>query len=139
MLSAVLLLERLGIGDLADKRLLLGNAAANPSRADKLLTLICSALAGGDCIEDADALRSGDTARILGFRAKAPSTLGTFLRGFRWHNVRQLDAISRIALKRAWSMGAGPGNRPLTIDVDSTICETYGSQKQGARDPIYTG
>ena len=36
-------------------------------------------------------------------------------------------------------MGAGPGNRPLTIDVDSTICETYGSQKQGARNTIYTG
>ena len=25
-------------------------------------------------------LRSGDTARILGFKAEAPSTLGTFLR-----------------------------------------------------------
>ena len=118
---------------------MLGDPAGNPNRADKLLSLICSSIAGGDCIEDADVLRSGDTARILGFRAKAPSTLGTFLRSFRWHNVRQLDAISRIALERAWSMGAGPGNRPLTIDVDSTICETYGSQKQGARDPIFTG
>ena len=139
MLPAVLLLNALRIGELTDQRLSLGNVAGNPNRAAKLLTLICSALAGGDCIEDADVLRSGDTARILGFKAKAPSTLGTFLRGFRWHNVRQLDAISRIALKRAWSMGAGPGNRPLTIDVDSTICETYGSHKQGARDTIYTG
>ena len=33
-----------------------------------------SALAGGDCIDDADALRTGGTARVLGFTAKAPST-----------------------------------------------------------------
>ena len=44
------------------------------------LTLVASALAGGDCIDDADALRSGGTARVLGCVVKAPSTLGTFLR-----------------------------------------------------------
>ena len=58
MLPAVLLLDRLGIGGLADQRLALGNRAANPNRSDKLLTLVCSALAGGDCIDDADLLRS---------------------------------------------------------------------------------
>ena len=139
ILPAVLLLQDLGIGDLAATKLILGDPAANPNRADKLLTLICSSLAGGDCIDDADVLRAGDTARILGFRVKAPSTLGTFLRAFRWHNVRQLDAVSRIALKRAWDMGAGPGAKPLVIDVDSTICETYGNHKQGALKPGYTG
>ena len=139
MLPSVLLLQGLGIGDLAATKLILGNPAANPNCADKLLTLICSSLTGGDCIDDADVLRAGDTARILGFRVKAPSTLGTFLCAFRWHNMRQLDAISRIALKRAWAMGDGPGNRPLVIDVDSTLCETYGSHKQGARDLTYIG
>ena len=78
MLPAVLLLQRLGIGDLAGSRLSLASRAANPNRADKLLSLICSSIAGGDCIDDADVLHSGDTARILGFRVKAPSTLGTF-------------------------------------------------------------
>jgi ribosomal protein L30/L7E len=28
--------------------------------------------------------------------------------------------------------GAGPGDGPLTIDVDSTICEVHGYHKQGA-------
>ena len=139
MLPAVLLLQDLDLGQLTQERLTLGNPAANPNRSDKLLSLICSSLAGGDCIEDADVLRSGDTARILGFKVKAPSTLGTFLRAFRWHNVRQLDAVSRIVLKRAWGMGAGPGDQPLVIDVDSTLCETYGSHKQGARDLTYIG
>jgi Transposase DDE domain group 1 len=28
--------------------------------------------------------------------------------------------------------GAGPGDGPLTVDVDSTICEVHGHDKQGA-------
>ena len=38
------------------------------------MTLIASALAGGDCIDDADALRAGSTGRVLGGMVKAPST-----------------------------------------------------------------
>ena len=97
-----------------------------------------SALAGGDCIDDANALRAGGTERILGFSVKAASTLGTFLRSFRWGHVRQLDRVSRELLARAFSAGAGPGSEPLTIDLDSTICETYGLKKQGARHYTYT-
>ena len=39
-----------------------------------MLTLVASALAGGDCIDDADALRAGGTAGVLGCVVKAPST-----------------------------------------------------------------
>ena len=116
--------------------------ACAPGRAntgDKILTLVASALAGGDCIDDADALRAGGTARILGGTIKAPSTLGTFLRSFRWGHVRQLDRVSRELLARAWQASAGPGDSPLTIDLDSTICETYGLAKEGARHHGYTG
>ena len=63
----------------------------------------------------------GGTARVLGFTAKAPSTLGTFLRSFRWGHVRQLDRVSRELLARVWKAGAGPGDAPFTIDLDSTI------------------
>ena len=38
-----------------------------------------------------------------------------------------------------WADGAGPGSAPFTIDLDSTICETYGLTKEGARYPGYTG
>ena len=34
---------------------------------------------------------------------------------------------------------AGPGDAPFTIDLDSTICETYGPAKEGARHHGYTG
>ena len=78
--------------------------------------LVASALAGGDCIDDADVLRSGGTASVISGTVKAPSTLGTFLRSFRWGHVRQLDQVSRELLARAWAAGAGPGDGPLTID-----------------------
>ena len=54
-------------------------------------------------------------------------------------HVRQLDRVSRQLLARAWAAGAGPGDSPLTIDLDSTICETYGLAKEGARHHGYTG
>ena len=68
---------------------------------------------------------------MLGCVVKAPFTLGTFLRSFLWGHVRQLDRASRELLARA---GAGPGDLPLTIDLDSTICETYGLAKPKSTD-----
>ena len=62
----------------------------------------------------------------------APSTLGTFLRGFSFGHVRQLDAVAEKLLARAWALGAGPGDAPMTIDIDSTILEVHGKLKAGA-------
>ena len=138
LLLPVTLARRLGLSQLADSRLDLGDAPGRANAGDKILTLVASALAGGDCIDD-DALRSGGTGRILGCTVKAPSTLGTFLRSFRWGHVRQLDRVSRELLARAWDAGAGPGDSPMTIDLDSTVCETYGLGKEGARHHNYTG
>lgn len=139
LLLPTTLAQHLGLRELVERHLDLGNRPGHANRGDKLLTLVLSALAGGDCIDDAGALRAGDTGRILGFTAKAASTLGTFLRSFRWGHVRQLDRVSRELLARAWAAGAGPGDGPLTIDLDSTICETYGLKKEGARHHGYTG
>jgi hypothetical protein len=44
----------------------------------------------------------------------------------------QLDQVTGETLARAWAAGVGPGDGPLTIDVDSTICEVHGYHKQGA-------
>ena len=133
------LARRLGLPQLVQKRLDLGDAPGRANTGDKMMTLVASTLAGGDCIDDADVLRTGGTARALGGTVKAPSTLGAFLRSFRWGHVRQLDRVSRELRSRAWAAGAGPGPGPLTIDLDSTICETYGLAKEGARHHGYTG
>ena len=90
-------------------------------------------------IDDADALRIGGTADATGCVVEAPSTLGTILWSFRWGHVRQLDRVSREVLARAWTAGAGPGVDPLTMDLDSTVCETYGLRKEGAQRHNYAG
>ena len=133
------LARRLGLPELVHNHLDLGRAPGRANPGDKMMTLVASALAGGDCINDADVLRTGGTASALGGTVKAPSTLGTFLRSFRWGHVRQLDRVSRELLARAWAAGAGPSDAPFTIDLDSTICETYGLAKEGARHHGYTG
>ena len=63
---------RLGLPQLLRKHLDLGGAPGRANTGDKMMTLVASALAGGDCIYDADVLRAGGTARVLGFTAKAP-------------------------------------------------------------------
>ena len=77
LLLPATLAGRLGLRELADAQLDLGDAAGRANAGDKLLTLVASALAGGDCIADAAAMRAGGTASVLGCTVKAPSTLGT--------------------------------------------------------------
>ena len=125
------LVEHLELRDLIEECVDLGDAPGRANVGHKAMTLIHSALAGGDCIDDADALRAGDTEVVLGHGVLAPSTLGTFLRSFTWGHARQLDRASSELLARAWAAGGGPGDAPVTMDVDSTICETYGLAKQG--------
>jgi len=122
----------LGLRELLGTHVELGEAPGRANVADKAMTLLHSALAGGQWIDDCDRLRAGSTGSVLGHRVLAPSTIGTFLRSFSFGHARQLDAVSGQTLARAWQQGAGPGAGPLTIDVDSTICEVYGIRKQGA-------
>ena len=98
LLLPATLARHLGLPELVRQRLDLGDAPGRANTSDKMMTLVASALAGGDCIDDADVLRTGRTACTLGGTVKAPSTLGTFLRSFRWGHVRQLDRVSRELL-----------------------------------------
>jgi hypothetical protein len=66
-----------------------------------VLTLVHPILAGADCIDDADVLRTGSTAEVLGHQVMAPSTLGTFLRSFTFGHVRQLDRVAETIMGRA--------------------------------------
>ena len=140
LLLPVTLAQHLGLREVVDSHVDLGDAPGRANLGDKLLTLVASALAGGDFIDDADVLRRGGTAGAIGCVVKAPSTLGTFLRSFRWGHVRQLDRVSRELLSQAWAAGAGPGEGPLTIDLDSTICETSSLTtvvtRQSAREEV---
>lgn len=128
LVVAATLMSRLGLEALINDRVKTGSA--NPGR--KLLTLVAAMLAGAAHIDHVDVLRAGATQRVLGFVVAAPSTVGTFLRSFTFGHLRQLDAVLGHALARAWRLGAGPGEEPLVVDLDSTITEVHGHAKGGA-------
>ena len=132
------LAARLELRELFAKHVDLGDRPGRARAGDKAMTAINSLLAGGEWIDDADLLRAGSSQAVLGHRALAASTLGTFLRSFSWGHTKQLDKVSEAALQRAWRLGAGPGSEAVTIDLDSTFCETYGLGKEGTKQVNYT-
>ena len=123
--------DRLGVRGLIDEHVHLGKVvgAANPGQ--KAMTVVASLLAGGDHIDDVNALRSGGTAAVLGLDPAAASTVGTFLRAFTGGHARQLDAVIEDMFQRAWDLGARPCDEVVKVDLDASLIETFGLQKQG--------
>lgn len=132
LLLVATLAARLGVGRIVEQTVRMTGLVGGARPGRKVLTLVHAIAAGASHIDHADVLRAGETAGVLGHRVMAPSTLGTFLRAFSFGHVRQLEAVVGKVLTRAWNLGAGPGAARLVIDVDSTICEVHGRQKQGA-------
>jgi hypothetical protein len=132
LLLASTLADRLGLERLIDASVDLGDRPGSFRPGAKVLSLVHAMLLGADSIDDADVLRAGETASVLGHRVLAPSTLGTFLRSFTFGHVRQLDRVLGAALHRAWQAGASPGGERLVIDLDSFVREVHGDRKQGA-------
>jgi hypothetical protein len=79
-------------------------------------------------------------ARFSGIGSRRPPTVGSFLRAFGFCHARQLDAVTRELLARAVAAGAHPGfGESMNVVIDSTLCETYGLGKDGAREVMRTG
>ena len=114
LLLPATLAQHLGLRELVDRHLDPGGAPGRANTGDKLLTLVASALAGGDCIDDADALRAGGTAGVLGCVVKAPSTLGY--------------------LPAQLSLGARPSTRPGEPPVAGTRMGRWGRTRRCAFD-----
>jgi hypothetical protein len=134
LLPLLRLTENIDFAELAADRIRIpGPAGANP--AAKLLSIVAGMAAGADSIDDVDVLRTGAIARL--FRGiRAPSTLGTFLRGFDIGHVGALDAFAAQVLTRLTrqtpQLLPGVGQYAI-LDLDSKITRVYGHQKVGAR------
>jgi Transposase DDE domain group 1 len=132
LLLVATLVRRLGLEGLCNTTIGLSGRTGGFQPGRKILTLIHAMVAGATHINHADMLRAGSTAKVLPHRVMAPSTLGTFLRGFTFGHVRQFEKVIGDTLERAWSLGAGPGANQLVVDIDSTIREVFGKLKAGA-------
>lgn len=117
---------------LADERLSVpSDRGANAGL--KVTSLVAGMVAGADSIEDMRLLRHGGMGRLF-HGCYAPSTLGSFLREFRFGHVRQLDAVAaRVTANLARAAPLLPGaDQVAYVDVDDTVRQTYGYAKQGA-------
>ena len=105
------------------------------SNGKKVSSLVGGMVAGADSIDDMAVLRHGGMDRIFD-SCYAPSTLGSFLGSFTFGHVRQLDAVASrflVNLERETPIvPAGPVSELVFVDVDDTIIEVHGHQKQGA-------
>ena len=132
LLLVATLVAKLGLEDLCNSTIRLGTRVGGFQPGRKILTLVHSMVAGASHIDHADMLRAGSTSEVLSHRVMAPSTLGTFLRSFSFGHVRQFEKVIGDVLTRAWSLGAGPGDHQLVVDIDSTIRQVFGRLKSGA-------
>lgn len=127
------LAQHAGLDRLSQSRLSVPTDKGSNAGA-KVMALVAGMLAGADSIDDMNLLRHGGMGRLFD-RTYAPSTLGSFLREFRFGHVRQLDAVvSRVNVNLAASaplLQVRDGERVM-VDLDDTIIEVHGHKKQGA-------
>src|ERR1700712_613399 len=131
LVPAVGLASRAGLIDLADHHLTVPGGAGHAAGL-KVSALVGGMMTGADSISDMAVLRHGGMGRL--FRGvRAPSTLGTFLRSFRFGHVRQLDAVaSRFLIGLTGQCPLiSTGSEIAFVDIDDTIRSTYGYAKQG--------
>lgn len=137
LVPVLALAEAAGLARLAGQQLTVPtDKGANAGR--KVASLVAGMVAGADSIDDLGLLRHGGMGRVFS-GAYAPSTLGSFLRAFRFGHVRQLDAVAvRLLTELAARTPiltchqGSPAGAGVVIDVDDTIVEVHGYAKQGA-------
>lgn len=134
LLPVMRLAEKAGLRRLADTWLSVPtDKGANAGL--KVASLVAGMVAGADSIDDMTLLRHGGMGKLF-TSCYAPSTLGSFLREFTFGHVRQLDAVASrllVGLAHEAPIVSAPGEDGFVfVDVDDTIIEVHGHQKQGA-------
>jgi hypothetical protein len=127
------LLDRLGLIEVADRRGLRPIGPGGYGGGICYRSIVELQLAGGDFLSDRSLLADEATARLrTGVPLPSHTTLYRFVSGADLGRVSIAAAVNRTMLARAWAMGAAPASGLLTIDVDATLVNTFGSGKQGA-------
>lgn len=92
------LAQRAGLAELSQSRLAVPTDKGSNPGAKVVMALVAGMVTGADSIDDMNVLRHGGMGRLFE-RTYAPSTLGSFLRQFRFGHVRQLDAVATRVLQ----------------------------------------
>jgi hypothetical protein len=107
-----------------------GHVGSNP--AGKVASIVAGMIAGADSIDDLNIVRHGGMKQLFA-GVYAPSTLGSFLRGFTFGHVRQVQAVATRMLVNLVRLAPGvlPADKVVFVDVDSVLRRVYGKAKQG--------
>jgi hypothetical protein len=118
--------------ELADRHLSVAGGAGFAAGL-KVSALVGGMVAGADSISDMAVLRHGGMGRLF-TGVRAPSTLGTFLRAFKFGHVRQLDAVAARFLTGLTQQAPiiTAAAEVTFVDIDDTVRGTYGYAKQGS-------
>ena len=135
LVPMAVLARRCGLAALADEHLSVPTDKGSNAGA-KVSALVAGMIAGADSIDDMALLRHGAMPTVFA-RPYAPSTLGSFLREFRFGHVRQLDAVAsrflgRLAEQTPLIAAAPDTDDRVMVDIDDTIIEVHGYAKQGS-------
>ena len=137
LVPVMTLAQQTGLLDLLEEKVRITaprikSGSANP--APKLATVVAGMVAGADCIDDIDVLRSGGMKTLFD-GVYAPSTVGTLLREFTFGHARQLESVLRehlVALCGRVDLLPDAAEQRVFIDIDSLLRPVYGHAKQGA-------
>jgi hypothetical protein len=107
------------------------SAGVNP--AGKLTSIVAGMVAGAECIEGLDVIRTGGMKQVFG-GVYAAATLGQVLREFTHGHTLQLASVARAHLVNlVQHSGLLPGIEARAfVDIDSLLRPVYGHAKQGA-------
>ncbi len=132
LVPVMALAQRSGLQTLAQEHLSVPTDKGSHA-GRKIGSLVAGMVAGADSVSDMAILRHGAMGTLFE-HPYAPSTLGSFLREFRFGHVRQLDAVaSRLlcSLGERTPVLAGIDTERVMVDIDDSIIEVHGHSKQG--------
>ncbi|WP_059039070.1 IS1380 family transposase [Gordonia desulfuricans] len=127
------LAQTCGLQELGDQWLTIPtDTGANAGR--KLSAIVMGMVMGADTIDGLSIIGHGGMGTIYG-HTHAPSTLGTFLRACTRGTVAQYEAIATRLLAGLIEHThlLNPAGERVLVDLDDTINQCYGHQKQGAK------
>jgi hypothetical protein len=135
-----LLVRQLGLADAIDRGLRLLKRHLPYFESDHVLNLTYNVLAGGQCLQDLERLRTDETyLDALGApRIPDPTTAGDFLRRFSDADIDTLQQIINSKRVQVWQRQPAAFLEHAIIEADGTLVGTTGGCKRGM-DLSYNG
>ncbi|RPJ52202.1 MAG: IS1380 family transposase [Acidobacteria bacterium] len=128
-----LLARKLGLDRAIDERLSLLKMHLPYHESDHVFSIAYNLLAGGECLEHLEYLRSDEAfLDALGARRiPDPTTAGDFCRRFEMHDIIGLMEVFNATREKVWRQQPKAFFEQAIIEADGTMVETTGECKQG--------